>query len=203
MHCEHCGTKLADGTKFCSSCGRAVNETSSEAMPSTEYFSISVGRLVLFSVLTWGIYPIYWFYRNWYAIKKAQSLNIWPVARGFFAIFFCHDLFKRVLRSAKDNGYTTSYSPQWLAAAYIVMVIVGNLWGRTASLGILDLFIMAFVLGVTPLPLIPVQRAINFNNKKIGSSQEADTKFSGGEVALIVIGILVLLLSVWGMLMPE
>ncbi|MSU74605.1 zinc ribbon domain-containing protein [Candidatus Kaiserbacteria bacterium] len=203
MHCEQCGAKLAENTKYCSSCGNVVSKAETGALLPTEYFSISIGRLMLFSVLTWGLYEIYWFYRNWAAVKKTELPNIWPVARGIFAIFFCHDLFKRVLQTAKSNGYAETYSAQWLATGYVVMLIVGNVWGRTESLGSLDLLIMVFMLGVTPLFLLPVQRAINFNNKKLGLAPAEATKFSGGEVVLIVLGCLFMTLSVWGILLPE
>ena len=203
MYCEKCGTKLHEEQKFCASCGASTSSSGQAATTTaTEYLAMPPGRLWLFCVLTWGIYELYWFYKNWQAVKRSQLPHIWPVPRSIFAIFFCYDLFKRVYESAKSNGYAESFSAQWLATGYIVMLIVQAIWNKMEYLGALDILIAAFVLSVTPLPLLSVQRAINFNNAKIGAHTQFDKKFTGGEVAIIVIGILFMLLAIWGFL-PE
>lgn len=155
---------------------------------------------MLFSVFSFGLYEVYWFYRNWKAIKTSQLPGIWPIPRAIFAVFFCYDLFKRVLHSAKENGYTETYSATWLATAYIIMLIVSSVWNRMDSLGAFDLVILAFLLFVTPLILFPIQRAINFNNAQLGAPAASDGRFSVGEVILLVVGSALMLVVLWAFL---
>jgi len=131
MFCANCGSKNENTSKFCQKCGTKLGEHEvkvQEQKPHTgiEYFAIPPKRFALFSILTFGIYEIYWFYKNWQAVKKAEGQNISPFWRAIFAVFFCHGLFKKLLESAKAHGYKESYSPGWLATAYIVLLLVGN-----------------------------------------------------------------------------
>ena len=204
MYCENCGEKLAEGAKFCTSCGIALAHNTANALTKAEYFSISNARLMLFSVLTFNLYQIYWSYRNWDAVRKAEQSNIQPFWRGIFTVFFCYDLFKKILQSAKRNGYNGSYSPGWMAALFILFLVGGNALGRMEPDEFGDpmtYLFWTFVLCVlTVLPLFPVQNAINYQNEKVGSSQVKTTTFTGGEVALIIVGIIITSLVVLGTL---
>jgi len=200
MHCSNCGTKIEDATKFCQSCGKQVGAQGNSV--AIEYYAISPKRLVLFSILTFGIYEIYWFYKNWQAVKKFEGQKISPFWRAIFAVFFCYSLFKKVQESAKSHAYQNLYSPGWLATAYIFLLLVGNGLSKVDSYEIGFNLIWLIVAVSTFIPLLPVQKAINFNNEKVKGSLELKRDFSGGEVALIVIGVLWFLLVLWGTFLP-
>ncbi|MDD3940310.1 MAG: zinc-ribbon domain-containing protein [Candidatus Pacebacteria bacterium] len=205
MFCAHCGLKNDENSKFCQKCGSKladaqVKTKTNDEKPSVnvEYLAISPKRLALFSVLTFGIYEIYWFYKNWEAVKKAEGQNISPFWRAIFAVFFCHSLFKKVLESAKAHDYKESYSPGWLTAAYIALIFIGNTLSREDSSDpILNLFCL-IVVSITFIPLLSVQKAINFNNEKNKEGATLKQGFSGGEVTLIVVGVLWFLLVLFG-----
>lgn len=204
MFCHKCGAKVEQGAKFCTSCGSQVGGHAEHGPDKVEYFSISPGRLVLFSVLTFNLYEIYWFYKNWQAVKQAEGREMYPFWRAVFTIFFCHDFFKKVLASVKRDNYSESFSPGWLAAAYIVLLFVGNGYGRMEVRDVGDpwtyLFWLFVLLVITPLPLLPIQNAINFHNEKIGSKQVKTSTFTGGEVMLIIVGLIITGLAVLGTL---
>ena len=211
MYCSHCGAKLEEDAKFCQDCGakagskpikKKAEEKDEEVVVNTEYFAISPKRLALFSILTFGIYEIYWFYKNWVAVKKFEGAKVSPFWRAIFAVFFCYNLFKRVLESAKQQGYQNSYSPGWLAAIYIGLLVIGNGLSRTETYDVgFNLFWLAVVVA-TFIPLLSVQKAINFNNEKIKEGGVLRESFSGGEVVLIVVGVLWMLLVLWGTFLP-
>lgn len=200
MFCSNCGTKVEEATKFCQSCGKQVGIQSSSV--AIEYYAISPNRLVLFSILTFGAYEIYWFYKNWQAIKKFEGQKISPFWRTIFAVFFCHGLFKKILESAKSHNYQNLYSPGWVATAYILLLLVGNGLSSVDSYEVGFNLIWLIVVLSTFIPLLSVQEAINFNNEKVTGSSELKRDFSGGEVALIVIGVLWFLLVLWGIFSP-
>ncbi|KUK66438.1 MAG: hypothetical protein XD85_0223 [Parcubacteria bacterium 34_609] len=199
MNCKHCDNKLANDAKFCNKCGKPVEVQGGSMI---EYFAISPKRLALFSILTFGIYEIYWFYKNWQAVKKFDGQNISPFWRAIFAIFFCHSLFKKVLESAKSHAYQNSYSPGWLATAYILLLLTGNGLSRIESYDIGFNLIWLIIAIATFIPLLSVQKAINFNNGKIKDDFELRKEFSGGEVVLIVIGAIWFLLVLIGIFLP-
>ena len=156
----------------------------------------------MFSILTLGIYEIYWFYKNWQAVKSAEGQKISPFWRAIFAIFFCHSLFKKVLESAKSHDYKESYSPGWLATAYILLLVIGNGLSRVESYDVGFNLLWLIIAVATFIPLMSIQKAINYNNEKIKGDDVLTPGFSGGEVVLIVIGVIWFLLVLIGTFMP-
>ena len=199
MNCKNCNNLLPENAKFCNKCGKPVEARGDSKI---EYFAISPKRLILFSILTLGIYEIYWFYKNWEAVKKFEGQKIYPFWRSIFAIFFCYSLFKKVLESAKSHAYQNSYSPGWLATAYILLLVIGNGLSRVESYDIGFNLIWLIIAIATFIPLLSVQKAINFNNGKIKDDFELRKEFSGGEVVLIVVGVIWFLLVLVGIFLP-
>jgi hypothetical protein len=202
MYCSSCGSKTEEASKFCQKCGAKLGENQSAGLRDIEYFAISPKRLALFSILTLGIYEIYWFYKNWQAVKSAEGAKISPFWRAIFAIFFCHSLFKKVLESAKSYAYRESYSPDWLATAYIFLLVIGNGLSRVESYEVGFNLLWLIIAISTFIPLMSVQKAINFNNGKIKGGDVLKPGFSGGEVVLIVIGVIWFLLVLIGTFLP-
>jgi|SRR3989338_5664899 len=199
MNCKNCNNLLSESAKFCNKCGNPVE---TKGGSSIEYFAISPKRLALFSILTLGIYEIYWFYKNWQAVKSAEGQKISPFWRAIFAVFFCHGLFKKVLESAKSHAYQASYSPGWLATAYILLLVVGNGLSKVESYDVGFNLIWLIIAITTFTPLLSVQKAINFNNEKVKGGPVLKQGFSGGEVTLIVIGVIWFLLVLVGTFSP-
>ena len=199
MNCKNCNNLLLEGAKFCNKCGKPVEAQGGSAV---EYFAISPKRLALFSILSFGIYEIYWFYKNWEAVKKFEGQKIYPFWRAIIAVFFCYSLFKKVLESAKNHAYQNFYSPGWLATAYILLLLVGNGLSRVESYDIGFNLLWIIIAIATFIPLLLVQKAINFNNEKIKGDTELKREFSGGEVVLIVVGVIWFILVLFGTFLP-
>lgn len=188
MFCKNCGNNINEDAIFCNKCGKSIDQNNlSDNQEKIEFFSIPIGRLILFSILTFGIYEIYWFYKNWEAIKKYDNQKISPLGRAIFAVFYCYSLFKKVLESSKNRGYDGKYSPGILATAYILILISGNALSKVDSSDPAFNIVWLVVALFSFVPLIPIQKAINFNNGV--KSDPGTRKFSGGEVALIIIGL--------------
>lgn len=211
MFCYNCGTKIGKDGKFCHSCGKSISTApTSEAavviLPKTtgvteiidiEYYSVSISKLVTLSVLTFGLYQIFWFYKNWDAVKDGEKKKMSPLGRSIFAIFYCQDLFKKVLQSAKKYNYPHSFSPGSLSLWYICLTIAINVVARFEDGAYAFLWLPLSVLNV--IPLIPVQKAINFNNEQNAINPGHKKGFSGGEVAIIILGLIWVGLILYGM----
>ena len=198
-HCTQCGSLISEEDKFCGDCGaKILNEERTEKMEDEDliveemddeistdtnsdnikYFSVSLGKLATLSVATFGLYELYWFYKNWQAVEEQGKEKISPFWRTFFTLIFCYGLFKRVLISAQKQGYTESYSPGWLAALYIIITVMWKLPD--------PLWLVAFL---SFIPLLTVQQAISFNNFKVDSEHKKYDSFTNAEIIIIIIGI--------------
>jgi len=207
MNCKHCDNKLANDAKFCNKCGKpAEAEKLEKDIVNIEYFSIPPKRLAILSILTLGIYEIFWFYKNWEAIKKAEQQKISPLGRAIFTVFYCHGFFKKVLQSAKKHGYGDSYSPGILATVYIILLLVGNGLSRIENTTF-GLDILWLIIAISSfIPLLYIQKAINFNNSKIVQNFDRNRKFSKGEIILTIIGVIwfgLVVLGTFSSLIPD
>ena len=78
MSCSECGHDISDKAQACPNCGAPVERVAT-------YYPVSAYKFVILSVLTFGVYEIYWFYKNWAFIRKRDHSDIWPWARALFA----------------------------------------------------------------------------------------------------------------------
>jgi hypothetical protein len=77
--CAECNAIGFDSGVLCLQCAQSVGES--------RYHVVPLWRFVLFCVLTFGTYPVYWFWRNWSSIKRRDGSDIWPIPRAIFAGF--------------------------------------------------------------------------------------------------------------------
>jgi hypothetical protein len=155
------------------------------------FFQVSKMKLIVLSVFTFGIYELYWFYKNWKFLKETQDLKIEPFWRTFFAPFFCYSLFKRIQEYAKKNNVRAEYSPGWLTAGYIIL---GMAWIMHNPFW--------HISYLTVLTFLPARSVIDALNAKSTSTIKND-QFSGWNIIALVFGVILWGLSIWGMNLPD
>jgi multisubunit Na+/H+ antiporter MnhG subunit len=167
-----------------------------------KFFSISLPKLYLLSVITFGFYDIYWFYKNWDAIKKAEEQKMSPFWRAVFRIFYAWSLFKKVDHATKEQGYKDLYPSGRLATIYVILLLIGSALARypgyDLSIGVAAILVV--LLGA--LPLLPIQKAMNYSNSRI-EGNDGQQKLGVGEVIVIIIGVIICLLSLIGYFVPD
>ena len=92
-----------------------------------KYFTASTFKLIFMSIVTFGLYNIYWFYKNWLVIKKFENTKIMPFWRALFSSIFAYFMFKRIQKSAKNSGSDLSIFPVITALAYFAVEALGHL----------------------------------------------------------------------------
>ncbi|MFB9864013.1 hypothetical protein [Rufibacter immobilis] len=155
-----------------------------------EYHHVQpVWKFALLSFFTFGLYELYWFYKNWSFIKEFEERDeIMPFWRGLFILFFGQSLFRNVLKRAHQQGYSQSYSSGWLLAAFIFLTFLSRL---PDPLWLISLF--SFI------PLIPVLQARNYFFSKTNPEGKVSSAFTGGEIVTMVIGLVVFVLMIIGL----
>lgn len=153
-----------------------------------------IKKLIILSILTLGIYNYYWFYRNWKYIKEETKKDISPILRTIgllipiYNIWLVYDQFRAIIQLANKKKIKTKYFPITLTLTFIFF----SYWGALSRIGgspqeypIKILLFFPLIL----LPLICIQKYFNLYWDKT-QKLPIRTDFSGGEVILIIVGII-------------
>lgn len=154
---------------------------------------MSLNKFIFLSIISFGIYQIWWIYKSWRFYQQKEKLDIMPAARAIFSILFIHSLFTKILDFAKEKGYNETYSPTTLFIGFIVV----NLLSRLP-----DPFWLISLSSI--VCLIQPFNALNYakqNSTDFIVTEE--TSFSGKQIALIVIGVILWALVIVGLNMNE
>jgi len=181
-------------------------ETAGTEINNTAFFPVSEGKLITLYILSFGLYGVYWFYRNWKLQQPTMSKNIYPVWRAIFSIFFTHSLFKRINQQASNLEEKHRFNANAFATFFVVTIIasyvVDRLVGTTQTPG--DMFnntiiissLVLFILSV--IPIAKAQATVNrINNDMLGYLNH---KYSLANYVLIALGSIFWILLVLGML---
>jgi uncharacterized membrane protein len=150
------------------------------------------------TIVTFGIYEIYWFYRNWKHLKFYKDLDISPGWRtvGLFVPIYGIVLAYRQLRDirdfSKEAGVDKTYSPGWILFGWLIL---------SALCKLPEPFWLLSFLSVWPLAV--VQEVLNSYWEKEQPELPIRIKFSDGEIALLVIGAIILVLALIGTFIPK
>jgi len=151
-----------------------------------QFFDVSVAKLVVMSIVTLGVYQIYWFYKNC-QLARERGEDIWPLPRALFSPLFAFELFKRVRSTGRDAGVLAVANAGGLAWMYFLLQAMWRLPGLFSLTGF-----------ATVLPLVSVQRDIARVHQVLGFDPHVNDRFTWMNVVGIIVGSLFLLLIVIG-----
>lgn len=104
------------------------------------FHHVSPVKFVIMTLITLGLYEVWWFWRGWRDIARREGLNIWPFWRGFFAPVWFYPFATRVFEMRGRSraglaallaviyfGLTVSWrlpEPYWLISFATIIVIL-------------------------------------------------------------------------------
>lgn len=148
-------------------------------------FSVRPLKLVILSLVTLGLYPLYWFYRNWQlALRSGQSVS--PLLRTLFAAIFSYSAFRRVRAEAAGAGIDPGLPAGLLAFAFFLVPAFSQLPMPAGLIGLLG--------------FLPVHAANNVAaqiNERVGDHTNHDDRFTVWNWVCIALGGPFLLLSLF------
>jgi hypothetical protein len=154
---------------------------------------ISVNKFILLSVVSFGLYEVWWSYKAWRYYKEKESLDIMPAARAIFAIFYLYSLMEKIQGEAREKGYAKTYSSGWLFTGFIV----ANLISRAPE----PFWIISF-LSITCL--IAPFKALNYvKQNSEGTTAVEQNSFNGKQIALLIIGLLLWVAVIYGLAIQQ
>ncbi|MDR0278295.1 MAG: hypothetical protein LBJ37_10465 [Paucimonas sp.] len=88
------------------------------------FYVVSVRKMAIMTICTFGLYLTYWNYRNWAAYKRASGDEVIPFLRALFSIFFLYALLQRVDRAFQASGRTYRWSPGLLVLGVVGVFLI-------------------------------------------------------------------------------
>lgn len=170
------------------------------------FYIVSRKKLATLFLATFGMYAMYWFYKNWSNYKKHglvtggdEVRSIWPAPRGFFSVFFTHSLFRKVKRHGRDNPTIAAWNDRWHAwrvAGYTLgSETLNRMSAKSPEFGYID--IASFVILVPWL--VQILRAQDMINLACGDTAgESNRRFTKANALWIGLGVLLWIVIVAG-----
>ena len=150
------------------------------------FFSVSVRKLVVMHVVTFGLYQAYWFYRHWIAVRNFNQIYISAAARTVVSPVFAFGLFKRILDTSRFSPATSLGFSAVLGGVLLLSSVASHLPPP---------FLWIALLSV--VPMVPMQVLANRANFSVDPLQAVNAKLSRlNWVAVVFGGTAVLLVTV-------
>lgn len=164
-----------------------VNLTETNTAPA--YFTTSLRKMAILSIITINSYSVYWCYKHWQAQKLNNDRDCWPVIRAIFQVFFVFSLFSSIKNDAEMKKISVSWNSGLLAVSYILLVVISSFAQKLIdepSLIFLVYVISCALSLLAVIPLLMVQKSANaINGDPKGLS---NAKISGFNWLFIVLG---------------
>ena len=181
--CQGCGRYVSDESGACIYCGCPFARARVEApapetpLPATaELLAVAPSKLILLSLCTFGLYIVYWAWRNWRWVKEAGREDVTPSLRAWFTPFFLYSLLEHIEGEAAAQEIPAGWSDWVLALGFFLL---------SASWRLPDPY---WLMGyLTFLPLLLPQRTINALHAQ-RHGRPVTASYSAGEIALLVAG---------------
>ena len=181
--CPECGRNVSDAAVVCIGCGHPIEKGTPAPAPAPApvqgirdfpAHAVSTTKLVVLSLVTFGLYEIYWFYRNWKLMRDRQGEAVSPFWRAVFSPLTAYSLFERI-KGIEGPGREAGWGASGLAVAYLLTI---SAWRLPDPWWLVSL--LSFVV------LIPVQGTIN--EVAVERGLQVDRSFSGWNVMALVVG---------------
>jgi hypothetical protein len=129
-----------------------------------QFYVVAPTKFLLLYAATLGAYALYWFWRHWSLQKRRYKLDIWPIPRAIFLIFFAHSLNREIDFRLKRVDPRYRWSASANATVFVIFYIVNNLMDRLAAREIgspITEILALLTLLPTAYALLQAQKAAN------------------------------------------
>jgi len=207
MYCSNCGKRNPEDSKFCQYCGakftgrhifKEANKPAEHASNS-EYidqktppypYVISPWKLFILGAVTFGLFTIYWFYRqfkSFYAVKNLKHGWFHNVFVSIFCPITSFTLFPMIAKEMKEVDPSRGFAAGWLATIFFVSNFLFRLPNPYWLLGCLG-----------TLALIKVQKSVNYYWEKKCGDKVVKSRFGIWNFITAFMGIILLVLALYG-----
>ena len=187
------------------------NAASNADLPS-RFYAVSLSKILILGICSLGLYGLYWMYRQWRAYQESleldQAAQISPTGRALFAIFFIHELFRKIRMETHAvshpgtlphiEGASSFMATLWIVLSILVRVIGESdrlPFGASHSASSVGSGGLPALLLMSVLPLLPIlsaQKEINRTHLCIRPTNQIERRYSAIGGLTIIVGTLFL-----------
>lgn len=154
---------------------------------SVQYFPVTITKLVVMWALTFGLYGVYWLYKNWKYIRDRDGSDIMPKARAFFFPFWLYPMHAD-LKNHHDQDSKCKPIKTWQAVILSIAFFVLVTAERVSPLPVLFMLLAV-------LPIIPIANYLLCINIKNAEAIQHNSKWSIRHLLLFIASLPVFLFS--------
>ncbi len=226
--CSNCGAQAQPAANFCGACGRTLTrEEEAVAVPQaagvavqTLPYRISATRVLLMSVLSSGLYLLYWFYLTWKQYRDHTRTEAYPVwhaltlAVPIYGLFRTHAHMRSFKELMLEAGLPNTISPGWAVVLVLISSAVDSAsfmasggfrglgqemtQGSAVVIAVIEVISIAVVAGL----LLNVQGNLNRYWASQGNVRLTDAGVGVGEVVFAFIGVLSWIITLLSLVNP-
>lgn len=155
-----------------------------------EYFAISLSRLIICTLLSGGIYAVYWGFKNWNNYQKTTHDAVNPYLRAWFFDWTAISLFNKINYTTKSLKFHT-----FLGAACLLLFLVDRVLTQllikneiAKDWTFISAVTLLIIMFIYPFCLVPAQKSINKHTTQV-LKKSLDKRFYPWEIVILLIGI--------------
>lgn len=161
------------------------------------YTTRSARAVFLWTFFSLGLYGIYWSYRHWKEVGERDKRNTHPILATIFLLFTIYPLMLNFQRLYIKDG--VKLYPGTLATIYALVSLGSYALSRLPSGPYYALALIGSLL-IGAAVFAYAQHAIN---KSIAVKAGKAKRYSGGELAWIIVGVILFLPTIAGSFIPQ
>jgi hypothetical protein len=139
-------------------------------------YAVSTYKLILMSICTYGVYNLYWFYRNWDGLRKYKNDSYSPLLRAWLFPIFMFFCFKEIKKIAIENNVDVGWNEFFITILYFAFL---SGWYIPYM----------FILGILPgLALVNVNLTCVAINRKQGMQDINEFSFNLKNYIILAVG---------------
>lgn len=152
------------------------------------YFPVSVPKLVVMSIASFGAYHLLWHYQNWKRYRARTHRRFFVLVRTILGPIFVFRLFERMQYDLRERALPGIPEAGVLALLYLccnALITLPEPWWALSALN--------------TVPLAIAQARVNRLNRDIAPRAPPNDRYSGWNVLLIVIGLVLVAITLLGL----
>jgi hypothetical protein len=154
-----------------------VSDTVTASLSEAPFFATGLLKLAVMSVATFGLYQIYWSYKNWKCASRLSEQDLNAPVRALFFPLTSYWLFRCIEESGRKFGADVSINAGFLAVALFLLSAIGRLPDPYWIVGL-----FSFV------PFLGVQSAVNEINRRAAPDADPNRRFQWWNVLALIVG---------------
>ena len=192
-YCSNCGTENLAGGNFCASCGARLSPSSSA--PRTSAVRLSLARVALFTMLSFGLYILYWFYLTWKQLQPETRDQHYPVWHALSLAVPIYNLFRmhRHVTVIRELALGVGLTPSVSAGGAVVLFFISSALDSSAlfvSDQVTLVVLSVISLAATTALIVWAQGSLNRYWETVEGGKLTYARIGRGEVLIVLLGLL-------------